>query len=95
MLPRETKMNNPDIEIYIKNFMSFLENNPNELYKLIGKDSMGKFKEKIREQCFKNIQSGDDFTVTRTQLTKIIADMKGLKKKSPFMETKFGAICLN
>lgn len=89
------KMKNPDIEIYLKNFMKFFQTNPNDLTELIGSANMDVFYNKIREQCEKNYSSGQDIVVTRTQLMNIIYDIKKPKVNYPHQQSKFGAICLN
>jgi len=43
---------NIDVEIYIKNFINFFENNPNELIDLIGNELKEVFYKKVEEQCY-------------------------------------------
>ena len=44
-------MKNVDCEIYIKQVISFFENNPNDLMDLIGEVQRDEFYDKIRERC--------------------------------------------
>ncbi len=88
-------MKNPDIEIYLKNVISFFKNNPNDLTNLIGEDNMDLFYKKIREQSEQNYLNGVDFVLTRTQIMSIIYNIKKPAVKKPFQASKFGPICLN
>ena len=49
-------MNNVEIEIYMTNFVSFFEKNPEQLKVLIGDYDGKKFFKKIRETVVKNIE---------------------------------------
>lgn len=93
---------NIDVEIYIKNFINFFEANPNELSDLIGDTLKEVFYDKVKEQCYKNLDSGEEITLTQKQLIDIVV---GIKKNKPdmnilltngvFQQTKFGLISLN
>jgi hypothetical protein len=93
---------NVDVEIYIKNFINFFENNPNELIDLIGNDLKEVFYKKVEEQCYKNFDNGEDIVLTQKQLIEIVV---GIKKGKPdinvlltngvFQKTKYGLISLN
>ena len=93
---------NIDVEIYIKNFINFFENNPNELIELVGDDLKEVFYEKVKEQCYKNLENGEDIVLTQKQLIEIVVDIKKVKPNintlltnGVFQQTKFGLISLN
>lgn len=98
-------MKNLDIDLYIAQFKSFFEQNPNELMTLIGDVLAEDFFKRVEEQCYKNIENGDEVSVTRQQLIDIVIDLKSGEtdfekdyRKSitkVFEHTKFGDICLN
>ncbi len=86
-----------DVEIYIKNFINFFENNPNDLSDLIGEDFKEVFFNEVRKQCEINYETGDDVTLTQQQIIDIVVKIKGGKKKTKeiFEKNKFGEFCLN
>ena len=93
---------NIDVEIYIKNFINFFENNPNELLELIGDALKEVFYDKVKEQCYKNLDNGDDITLTQKQLIEIVVKIKKgkpnvsvLLTNGVFQQTRFGLISLN
>jgi len=93
---------NIDVEIYIKNFVNFFENNPNELIELIGNELKEVFYSKVKEQCYKNLELGEDIVLTQKQLIDIVVrikkgnpDFKILLDKGVFQKTKYGLISLN
>ena len=98
-------MKNVDCEIYIKQVISFFENNPNDLMDLIGEVQRDEFYEKIRERCEKNVDEDIDYVLTRQQMIEIVLELKApeLKEKlNPKQEvegyvqkTKWGEIILN
>ena len=98
-------MKNVDCEIYIKQVISFFENNPNDLMDLIGEIQRDEFYEKIRERCEKNVDEDIDYVLTRQQMIEIVLELKApeLKEKlNPKQEvegyvqkTKWGEIILN
>jgi len=98
-------MKNLDVDLYITQFRGFFDKNPNELMSLIGDVLAEEFFKKVEEQCYKNLEKGDEVSVTRQQLIDIIVDLKSeesqfekdLNKsiKKVFEHTKFGDICLN
>ena len=96
-------MKNLEVELYINQFRAFFEKNPNELTQLIGGDYSTLFYEKVEEQCYKNVESGDEVSLTQQQLIDIIVNLKdnGLshietnRLKELFQKTKFGYFCLN
>ena len=72
---------------------------------LIGDVLAEDFFKRVEEQCYKNLEQGNEVSVTRQQLIDIIVDLKSdesefekdLNKsiKKVFEHTKFGDICLN
>lgn len=93
---------NVDVEIYIKNFINFFENNPNELIDLIGDDLKEVFYDKVKEQCYINLDNGEDIVLTQKQLIEIVVSIKKVKPNiktlltnGVFQQTKFGLISLN
>jgi hypothetical protein len=93
---------NIDVEIYIKNFVNFFESNPNELIELIGDELKEVFYDKVKEQCYKNLDNGEEITLTQKQLIDIVVDIKKSKPdinilltNGVFQQTKYGLISLN
>jgi hypothetical protein len=92
---------NIDVEIYIKNFINFFENNPNELLQLIGDTLKEVFYDNVKEQCYKNLDNGEDITLTQKQLMDICVILNGKdpvkdrKVDCVCLTTPFGLICLN
>jgi hypothetical protein len=91
---------NIDVEIYLKNFISFFDNNPNDLIDLLGDELKEVFYQKVREQCYKNYENDEEITLTQKQLIDIVVSMKKVKNNTVltngvFMETQFGLISLN
>ena len=94
-------MKNIDIEIYLNQLMSFFEKNPNDLTQLVGEDLKDLFYQKIKEQCYKNLEVGDEISLTQQQLIDIIVLIKKNDNIDQFLlrgtiqKTKFGDIFLN
>ena len=98
-------MKNVDCEIYIKQVISFFENNPNDLMDLIGEVQRDEFYEKIRERCEKNVDEDIDYVLTRQQMIEIVLELKApelhkklntkLEVEGFVMKTKWGEIILN
>jgi hypothetical protein len=93
---------NVDVEIYIKNFINFFESNPNDLIELIGDELKEVFYDKVKEQCYKNLEIGEDIVLTQKQLIDIVVDIKKgkpdmnvLLTNGVFQKTKYGLISLN
>ena len=93
---------NIDVEIYIKNFVNFFESNPNELIELIGDELKEVFYDKVKEQCYNNLDNGEEITLTQKQLIDIVVnikkgkpDVKVLLTNGVFQQTKYGLISLN
>lgn len=95
-------MKNVDVEIYMNQLISFFDNNPNDLISVVGDENKKIFYEKIREQCFKNLENGEDISLTRNQFFKIVQEIKEQDIEQTtkvfngvFMKTRFGDISLN
>lgn len=91
---------NIDIEIYMKNFVSFFENNPNDLMELIGNELKDDFFKEVRKQCYSNVEKGEDIVLTQKQLIEIVVKLKkttpkDVLKNGVFQQTNFGLISLN
>ena len=96
-------MNNVDIDIYVNQLITFFDKNPNDLIDLIGNLLKESFYEKVREQCVKNSEIGDEVSLTQKQIIDIVVELKKVKSidydktklYSIVQETKFGSIFLN
>jgi hypothetical protein len=98
-------MDKIDIELYLNQMMKFFDENPNELKTLIGNCEKALFFEKIKEQCFSNLENGDDIILTKTQLIDVVRNLVitgDVITKQPieYLEmsveyTNFGKIYLN
>ncbi len=94
-------MKNVDVEIYLNQFISFFDKNPNDLIDLIGDINKGIFYKKIEEQCYKNFENGDEVSLTQKQIIDIVISIKKVEQVDEkkilgvFQKTKFGMISLN
>lgn len=93
-------MKNIDIEIYMNNFKSFFEKNPNQLIQLIGNVNPEIFYQGVRDIVEKNsTEEEKPIEPTRQQLIDLIVGLnvvKSSKKKvNYFIEHYMGLICLN
>ena len=96
-------MSNIDIDIYVNQLITFFDKNPNDLIDLIGDLLKESFYEKVREQCIKNSEIGDEVSLTQKQIIDIVVELKKVKSieydksklYSIVQETKFGSIFLN
>lgn len=94
-------MKNVDVEIYLNQFISFFDKNPNDLIDLIGDINKGVFYKKIEEQCYKNFENGDEVSLTQKQIIDIVISIKKIEQVDEkkilgvFQKTKFGMISLN
>jgi len=96
-------MKNVDVDIYVNQFISFFDKNPNDLLELIGDVLKESFYEKVREQCLKNVENGDEISLTQKQIIDIVVELKKghsleddlSKIRSIVQNTKFGLIFLN
>lgn len=92
-----------EVEKYIDEVKTFFNDNPNDLYSLIGNLNVEKFYQKIKIISEKNYIDEGIVELTQKQFIDIVVEMYeeiGVKAKtvelSPiFYETKFGRICLN
>jgi hypothetical protein len=96
-------MSNVDVDIYVNQLITFFDKNPNDLIDLIGNLLKESFYEKVREQCVKNSEIGDEVSLTQKQIIDIVVELKKVKLieydktklYSIVQETKFGSIFLN
>lgn len=98
-------MKNIDCEIYVKQMITFFNNNPNDLMDLIGEVQKLEFYDKLRERCEKNVDEGLDHVLTRQQMIEIVLELKVpelVKTTKPqsvvegfIQKTKWGEIILN
>lgn len=98
-------MGNVDCEIYIRQLITFFENNPNDLMDLIGSVQKQEFFDKLKEQCKKNSKESDDHIITRQQMVDIVIQLKmpeianteeSIERIQGFVQqTKWGDIILN
>jgi|TARA_R110000868_G_scaffold211918_1_gene461930 hypothetical protein len=96
-------MGNVDVDIYVNQFISFFDKNPEELKILIGDVDKNEFYLKVTEQCYVNVENGEEISLTRPQILKIIVKLRKSEitifEKTKIYEihqkTKFGNICLN
>lgn len=96
-------MKNIEVDIWLNQFISFFDKNPNELKQLIGDIDKELFFSKVKERCIKNLEEGDEVSLTQKQLIDILVSLnkthnqevnvKNLDKL--FEKTKFGSFCLN
>jgi len=95
-------MKNVDVEIYMNQLISFFDKNPNDLIDVVGEENKQLFFDKIKEQCYKNVEKGEEIPLTRNQFLEIVTKIK--KQDSDydikvfngvFQKTKFGDISLN
>ena len=96
-------MKNVDVEIYINQFITFFNNNPNDLIELIGDVLKDNFYDKVKLQSLDNFNNGEDVSLTQKQIVSIIVDLKQSqndevdmdKIKSIIYHTQFGHFSLN
>lgn len=96
-------MKNVDVEIYINQFITFFNNNPNDLIQLIGDVLKDDFYKRVKQQSLDNVDNGDDVSLTQKQIISIVATLKQSqnqefdidKIKSVFVQTPFGQFSLN
>lgn len=93
-------MESVDIDIYLNNFISFFEKNPDSLIKLIGDINKDLFFSRIKEKCIENLKNNEDVSLTKKQLEELIVNMWKEQKMSKkfdgkFLKTKFGLFSLS
>jgi|688.fasta_scaffold85751_2 hypothetical protein len=91
---------NIDCEIYIKNFVTFFNNNPNDLRNLIGDVQKDIFYGKVRDMVHKKCDEGEEYILTQQELLKILVDIHNQYSKpkdpEPYVQmTNFGPLFLN
>lgn len=92
-----------DVEIYISQFITFFDNNPNDLIGLIGDVLKDDFYDKVKQQSLENYDNGEDVSLTQKQIISIVVSLKQSqnkefdidKIKSVFVQTPFGQFSLN
>jgi len=96
-------MKNVDVEIYINQFITFFNNNPNDLLQLIGDVLKDDFYDRVKQQSLENYNNGEDVSLTQKQIIAIVVALKQSqnqeididKIKSVFIQTPFGQFYLN
>lgn len=96
-------MKNVDIEIYINQFITFFNKNPNDLIDLIGDLLKDDFYEKVKEQCYKNLENNEPVELTKNQLISVVVELKNIQYdeieskniESIIQRTQFASFSLN
>ena len=96
-------MENFDIKNYVNQMKKFFDENPNDLYDLIGKMDSDKFYKKVGKVAEKNFQETGLVEITQNQLIDIVIDLYEEMGQTPkkivldgiFQKTSAGFICLN
>ncbi len=96
-------MKNVDVEIYVNQLITFFDKNPNDLLNLIGDSLKDRFFEKVKVQCLKNAENGEEVSLTQKQIIDIVVEMKSeevaegkrLIIHKVFEQNKAGIFCLN
>jgi len=96
-------MENFEINKYINQLKKFFDENPNDLYDLIGKMDSDKFYKKVGEIAQKNYQETGLVEIKQNQLIDIVIDLYEEMGHTPtkieidgiFQKTSAGFICLN
>jgi len=90
---------NVDVQIYLSNFKSFFNNNPNDLINLIGDGDKDKFFEMVQESVIENNKKGEDLELTKKQLIDIMLiltkDRVEEKVENFILKGPYGDIFLN
>ena len=90
---------NVDVQIYLSNFKSFFNNNPNDLINLIGDGDKDKFFELVQESVVENYEKGEDLELTKKQLIDIMLiltkDKVEEKVEKFILKGPYGDIILN
>jgi hypothetical protein len=92
-----------DVEIYVSQFKTFFQENPEDLANLIGKADPDQFFLRVYHQALQNLEDGNDIELTQKQLINIIVELNDkdikiqddLEFKVPIMKTQFGDFILN
>jgi hypothetical protein len=90
---------NVDVQIYLSNFKSFFNNNPNDLINLIGDGDKDKFFELVQASVIENYEKGEDLELTKKQLIDIMLiltkDRVEEKVEKFILKGPYGDIILN
>ena len=90
---------NVDVQIYLSNFKSFFNNNPNDLINLIGDGDKNKFFEMVQKSVIENYEKGEDLELTKKQLIVIMfiltKDRVEEKVENFILKGPYGDIFLN
>ena len=90
---------NVDVQIYLSNFKSFFNNNPNYLINLIGDGDKDKFFELVEGAVIENYDKGEDLGLTKKQLINIMLiltkDRVEEKVENFILKGPYGDIFLN
>jgi hypothetical protein len=90
---------NVDVQIYLSNFKSFFNNNPNDLISLIGSNDKDKFFELVEGAVTENYDKGEDLELTKKQLIDIMLiltkDRVEEKVENFILKGPYGDIILN
>jgi hypothetical protein len=90
---------NVDVQIYLSNFKSFFNNNPNDLISLIGSNDKDKFFELVEGAVTENYDKGEDLELTKKQLIDIMLiltkDRVEEKVENFILKGPYGDIFLN
>lgn len=90
---------NVNVQIYLSNFKSFFNNNPNDLINLIGDGDKDKFFELVQESVIENYEKGEDLELTKKQLIDIMLiltkDRVEEKVENFILKGPYGDIFLN
>jgi hypothetical protein len=72
-----------DVEIYMNNIIKFFRDNPKDLLNLVPKDKEDEFYRKLREQAFKNYESGGEVPLTQQQIILICVELNQTQLEPP------------
>ena len=90
---------NVDVQIYLSNFKSFFNNNPNDLINLIGDGDKDKFFKLVEGAVIENYDKGEDLELTKKQLIDIMLiltkDRVEEKVENFILKGPYGDIILN
>jgi hypothetical protein len=90
---------NVDIQIYLSNFKSFFNNNPNDLINLIGNGNKDIFFDLVQKSVIENYNRGEDLELTKKQLIDIMLiltkDRVEEKVEKFILKGPYGDIILN
>ena len=91
-------MSDVDVQIYLSQIKTFFNENPKELYTLIGDSPADNFFDAVYDMALVNHREGNDIQLIQKQMIEVILKLNTVKSKKEFtvtMESKFGKIYLN